>query len=208
MNNDEAYAQGLLARALDPSTQPPAIRAFLAEELSIVGSLLPDRAGLVDIGCGAGRHLIALRERLARGIGLDYDRNSIAEAASLAADFPNLSFFVADATAVPLAGTFEMAVCLTNTWGTIPGKARVLEEMRRLSPAADSRLLTVYADTSIPARREWYENMGHPVRRATESEIVAAGGFTSEHFTDRRIREHLGACELHRVGDIAFVAQF
>jgi hypothetical protein len=29
MNNDQAYAQGLLNKALDPTTQPLAIRAFL-----------------------------------------------------------------------------------------------------------------------------------------------------------------------------------
>lgn len=208
MNNDEAYADGLLSKALDPSTQPPAIRSFLAEEVSVVQRLLPPRARLVDFGCGTGRHLIELRNRLVRGIGFDYEKTSIAEATRLAAAFPNLDFFVADATVVPLAGGFDVSVCLTNTWGTMTEKARVLDEMRRLSPAAGSRLLTVYSEASVPARREWYESMGHRVLHVTKSEIVAAGGFTSEHFTARRIQDQIGNCELHPVGAMAFVVQF
>jgi hypothetical protein len=83
----------------------------------------------------------------------------------------------------------------------------VLNEMRRLSPRAGSRLITVHATTSVPARREWYANMGHRVLDSTDREIVADGGFTSEHFTEHRLRELLGPCELHPIGDIALVAQ-
>lgn len=125
MNNDEIYAQGLLRKALNPATQPEAIRSF----------------------------------------------------------------------------------CLTNTWGTMSDKLAVFEEMKRLSPRSGSRLLTVYAASSVPARREWYANMGHEVRDATDREIVAAGGFRSEHFTEDRLRGLLGSCELRPIGDIAYVAQ-
>ena len=86
-------------------------------------------------------------------------------------------------------------------------KTAVLNEMRRLSPAAGSRLLTVYAATSVPARREWYANMGHQVLDVTDREIVADGGFTSEHFTEHRLRELLGPCELYPIGDIAYIAK-
>ena len=41
----------------------------------------------------------------------------------------------------------------------------------------------------------------------TDQEIVADGGFTSEHFTEGRLRELLGPCDLYTIGDIAYVAQ-
>ncbi len=56
-------------------------------------------------------------------------------------------------------------------------------------------------------QRKWYANMGHRVLDATDREIIADGGFTSEHYTEHRIRELLGPCELHSVGDIAYIAQ-
>ena len=114
---------------------------------------------------------------------------------------------MADAARVPLTGSFDVAVCLTNTWGTMSAKTAVLNEMRRLSPAEGSRLLTLYAPTSVPARREWYASMGYRVLDATDREIVASGGFSSEHFTEKRLRKLLGPCELHPIGDIAYVAQ-
>lgn len=153
-----------------------------------------------------GRHLIDLQNHNAYGVGFDYERAYIAEAARLGTK-ANCHFFVADATAVPLASSFDAAICLTNTWGTMSDKTVVLKEMRRLSPAAGSRLLTVYAATSVPARREWYANIGHKVLDVTEREIVTDEGFTSEHFTEHRLRELLGPCELHPIGDIAFMAQ-
>ncbi len=208
MNNDDAYAGGLLARALNPSSQPPAIRAFLSEECEVVQRLLGRNSRVVDFGCGGGRHLVQLREHVARGVGFDYEMPSIAEAVGLSASHSNLDFFVADATRVPLTGPFDHAVCLTNTWGTIPEKALVLDEMRRLSPTTGSRLVTVYSATSVPARTEWYANMGHPVLEVTETQILAEGGFTSEHFTESRVREHIGPCTIHALGAIAYVVQF
>ena len=206
MNNDEVYAQGLLNKALDPSTQPPAIRSFLQQEFTLMRRLIPQGSRVVDFGCGMGRHLIDLQNHIACGIGFDYERAYIADAARLGAA-TNCHFFVADATTVPLATSFDAAVCLTNTWGTMSDKTAVLNEMRRLSPVAGSRLLTVYAATSVPARRAWYANMGHQVLDVTDRKIVADGGFTSEHFTEQRLRELLGPCELHAIGDIAFMAQ-
>jgi len=206
LNNDEAYAQGLLSKALDPSTQPPAIRAFLQQEFTLVRHLIRPGSRVLDFGCGMGRHLIGLQNHIACGVGFDYERASIDEAARLNAT-ANCHFFVADATRVPLLDSFDAAVCLTNTWGTMSEKTAVLNEMRRLSPAAGSRLVTVYAAKSVPARREWYANMGHPVLEVTDQEIVAAGRFSSEHFTEHRLRKVLGPCELHPIGDIALVAQ-
>ncbi len=206
LSNDEAYAQGLLNKALDPSTQPPAISAFLQQEITLVRRLIPQGCRVLDFGCGMGRHLIDLQGHVASGVGFDYEEAYIAEAVRLGAS-KNCRFFVADATSVPLMSPFDAAICLTNTWGTMSDKMAVLNEMRRLSPAAGSRLLTVYSATSVPARCEWYANMGHQVLDATDREIVADGGFTSEHFTEHRLQELLGPCELYPVGEVAYVAK-
>ena len=154
-----------------------------------------------------GRHLIALGDHIASGVGFDYEVTYIAEAVKLAADAPHLRFFEGDATAVPLSMAFDMAMCLTNTWGTMSDKLAVFEEMQRLSPQKGSRLITVYAPSSVPARSEWYANMGHEVLDTTDEQIVASGGFTSEHFSEDRLRGLLGPSELHMIGDIAYVAR-
>lgn len=206
MNNDDAYATGLLNRALDPATQPQEIRDFLQAETDLLRELIPSGCRVIDFGCGMGRHLIALTDHISSGVGIDYEAAYIAKAVKLADS--HLRFIVADATSVPLTESFDFALCMTNTWGTMTDKLAVVEEMRRLSPRQGSRLITAYATTSVAVRSEWYANMGNDVREVTEKQIIASGGFTSEHFTEERLQALLGSCALHKIEDIAFMAQF
>jgi SAM-dependent methyltransferase len=206
MTNDDVYAAGILNKALDPSTQPDAIRAFLRAEESLVAESIQRDARVVDFGCGTGRHLIALRGRISLGVGIDYERAYIAEAIRRHPGRP-LHFLVADATAVPLKTEFDTALCLTNTWGTMSDKLAVLGEMRRLAPKPASRLITVYASTSVQPRREWYANMGHEVIDVTDERVVTQGGFISEHFTESRLRSLVGECRIRTIGTIAYVVQ-
>lgn len=206
-DNEAVYAKGLLRKALDPSTQPPPIRKFLEDELALVRNLLPPGSRVLDFGCGMGRHLIALHSHLGPSVGFDFETAYIKEARRSGAG-TNSVFFVADATSVPLSARFDAAICLTNTWGTMSDKLGVTSEMRRLSPSPGTRLVTVYSECSVSARREWYANMGHPVLEVRDNELIAAGGFTSEHFTERRLRGLLGPCELHAIGKVAYLAQF
>ncbi|MEA2713280.1 MAG: hypothetical protein QOK27_1241, partial [Gemmatimonadales bacterium] len=74
MSNDDVYASGLLNRALDPTTQPPKIQAFLRAELDLLDDLLKEGMRVLDVGCGTGRHLVLLRDRLRLGVGVDYER--------------------------------------------------------------------------------------------------------------------------------------
>jgi SAM-dependent methyltransferase len=206
MTNDQVYAAGLLNKALDPAKQPEAIRAFLRAEEGLVRELVPRRGRVVDFGCGMGRHLIGLRDVVALGVGIDYEWTYIAEANRLTPG-GSLHFLVADATRVPLRSRFDVALCLTNTWGTMSDKLAVLGEMRRLAPATGTRLITVYASTSIAPRRQWYANLGHEVVEITDEHLRSTGGFVSEHFTEDRLRSLIGDCTISALGDIAYLVQ-
>jgi ubiquinone/menaquinone biosynthesis C-methylase UbiE len=133
VTNDDVYAAGLLNRALDPATQPPEIQAFLRAELELLRQVVKEGMRVLDVGCGTGRHLILLRDRLRLGVGLDYERTYIADAARRGGS-SRLHFITGDATAMPLAGPFDLAICTTNTWGTMTDKEAVLREMCRLAP--------------------------------------------------------------------------
>ena len=207
MTNDEVYATGLLIRALDPATQPPEIRAFLSAELELLSGIVRPGTRMIDIGCGTGRHLAFLGDRLGLGIGVDYEFAYILEAQRRITN-ANLFFITADATAVPLRTAFDLATCLTNTWGTMRNPIGVLDEMRRLAPLPHSRLLSVFSQTSIPARREWYRRFGHEVREETADFLLTEGGLRSEHFSDARLRTIIGDCDIRPLGDVAYAVRF
>lgn len=208
MSNEDAYAAGLLNRALDPATQPSEIRAFLRTELDLLREVIAEGVRVVDIGCGTGRHLLLLTERLRLGVGVDYEHGYVAEAQRQASGRQHLHFLTANATAVPLAAVFDFAMCLTNTWGTMSDKTAVLREMRRLAPAQGTRLLSVFSEASVPPRREWYRRLGHAVSQETPEYLLTEGGFRSEHFSEARLRNLVGESTIRPLADIAYVVMF
>lgn len=204
MLNDDVYAAGLLNRALDPATQPPSISEFLREETDMLRHLVGHDRRIVDFGCGTGRHLTALGSQLALGVGLDNQLAYIA--AAIRSDTPDsVHFVVADATQAPCPPVFDLAICMTNTWGTLPDKLAVLAEMRRLAPNIGKRIISVYTQTSIGARREWYARLDLEVKTETDEYLETTNGFRSEHFTVDRIRSLMGRCKIEPIKDIGYL---
>ncbi len=207
MSHDEVYAGGLLTRALDPATQPPEIRAYLQAEIDHLNRTIVEGMMVIDLGCGTGRHLAMFGDRLRLGVGVDYEHTYVVEARRRA-DLRHLHFVTADATAVPIGARFDLAICMTNTWGTMSNKAGVLAEMRWLAPRAQTRLLSVYAEASVPPRREWYRRLGHPVVEESPESLLSEGGFRSEHFSEARLRNLVGDCIIHPFAGIAYLVTF
>ncbi len=119
-----------------------------------------------------------------------------------------MHFVTGDATAVPIGASFDLATCLTNTWGTMSDKAGVLNEMRRLAPRPQTRLLSVYTEASVLPRREWYRRLGHPVVKESTESLMTEGGFRSEHFSEARLRSLVGDCIIHPFAGIAYLVTF
>jgi SAM-dependent methyltransferase len=207
MANDEVYAAGLLNRALDPATQPPEIRSYLQAEMDLLHGTIVQGVAVIDLGCGTGRHLALLGDRLRLGVGVDYEHSYVVEARQRVGA-RHVHFVTGDATAVPIGARFDLATCLTNTWGTMRDKAGVLHEMRRLAPRPQTRLLSVYAEASVLPRREWYRRLGHPVVEESPESLLTEGGFRSEHFSEARLRSLVGDCVIHPFAGIAYLVTF
>ena len=207
MSNNEVYAAGLLNRALDPATQPPEIRSYLRAEIDLLNDIVAKGMSVIDLGCGTGRHLAMFADRLRMGVGVDYEHTYLVEARQRVSAL-RLHFVTADATAVPIGVCFDLATCMTNTWGTMRDKAGVLSEMRRLAPRPQTRLLSVYAEASVLARREWYRRLGHPVVEESTEFLMTEGGFRSEHFSEARLRSLVGDSVIRPFAGIAYLVTF
>ena len=109
--NEHAYASGLLNRALDPATQPPEIRAFLQAEIDLLNDIVVEGMSMIDVGCGTGRHLIMLRNRLRTGVGVDYEHAYLVDARRRG-EASRLHFLTGDAACLPIRAKFDLAIAL------------------------------------------------------------------------------------------------
>jgi SAM-dependent methyltransferase len=206
MDNRDAYAEGLLDRALDPTHQPPEIRAYVAAEIELLDRLIAPGARVVDIGCGTGRHLKRFADRVSEGLGVDYEPRYI-EAAMR--DAPgHLRFSVADAGAVPHSGPFNLALCMLNTFGTMDAQDKVLAEMQRLAPERGTRLISVYSPESVPVRLAWYDRLGYRLLEQGGDYLAMSGGFRSQHFSEAALETRLNAVHTYPLAGIAFAVRF
>jgi ubiquinone/menaquinone biosynthesis C-methylase UbiE len=179
----------------------------LRAEIDLLLDIIVGGMRVIDVGCGTGRHLAMLSDRLRMGLGVDYEHSYVVEA-HRRAGARHLHFITGDATAIPIRATFDFATCLTNTWGTMSDKAGVLSEMRRLAPQPQMRLLSVYAQASVPPRREWYRRLGHVVVEESAEYLTTEGGFRSEHFSEARLRRLVGDCTIRPLTGIGYVVTF
>jgi ubiquinone/menaquinone biosynthesis C-methylase UbiE len=207
MSNEQVYAAGMLNRALDPTTQPPEIRAFLQAEIDLLNEIVVEGMSMIDVGSGTGRHLAMLRDRLRTGVGVDYEHAYVVDA-HRREGASRLHFVTGDATCLPVRAQFDLAVCMTNTWGTMNDQRGVLNEMRRCVPQPRMRLLSVFAEASVAARREWYRRLGHTVVQESAEYLMTEGGFRSEHFTKARLRSLVGDCTIRPCAGIAYIVTF
>lgn len=109
------------------------------------------RGVVLDLGCGFGRHLLALRERGLEAFGLDRSRDLLARAHELEGGVLRGSFVRGDFRALPFRErVFDGVVLLFSSFGYFEDEdnARVLGECARvLRPGG-----TVVLDLMNPAR--------------------------------------------------------
>ena len=207
MGNEEIYAMGVLNRALDPATQPPEIRAFMQAEIDLLNDVVTAGMSVLDVGCGTGRHLALMRDRVLLGVGVDYEHTYLVEARRRCGA-GRLHFVTGDATRMPVGAPFDVAMCLTNSWGTMDDKAGVLADMRRCAPRPGTRLLSVFGESSVAARRDWYRRFDEPVVEESETYLLTRGGLRSEHFTPARLRSLVGECAIRPLAGIGYAITF
>lgn len=177
-----------------PVIYAPAIAPEQTErEVAAAASILKLKEGsrVLDLGCGTGRHSIALRRRGMRVTGVDSSARLLRIAldrAERVGAFP--SWIRGDARGLPLrAGSFDAAICLFNTigYGTDAEAVAMLREARRCAPAL--LLETVHRDEHVRNNRpggvfEWAERDG--VRVLVERWIEALPGISRAIFRIQR----------------------
>ena len=180
------------------ATTPPAIlRSFDVEE-AFVRENLPRRGRVLEVGCGSGRFLGRLPRGERRVFGCDLVEGALHRArALLGASVP---LCAADAARLPFrSGAFEAVLCVQASLGNFGDRLEPsLEGMRRVLAPGGILLATVYSESALQHRLEWYrrlEGIGRfgridPVRSRGHL-VVTTSGWASEGFEEARLRSLL-----------------
>lgn len=127
---------------------------FYEQDERYMRFLIPEGLRVLDLGCGTGRMLAALKP--ARGVGVDISSNMIAIARR---DYPELEFVTGDvenpAVISSLTGPFDVIV-LSDTIGTLEDCQATLERLHALC-TPDTRIVVAY-----------YSRLWEPVLRVGE----------------------------------------
>lgn len=128
----ELYSPGAICNTLDEAS-PEYIDRLVSRKLEII--LRHYESGLVvDLCCATGGHLLALSDRIDRGIGLDFSSRYLGVAASDAcfARVRNLTFAGANARQLPLKTDSVSLLYSLSSLYVIPQIDDIIEEVARV----------------------------------------------------------------------------
>lgn len=136
---------------------------------------------VIDLGCGGGRHAVALARRGLRVVGVEWSGAALRAAAGRAqAVGANPRWIRGDLRALPIAtASCDAALSLFSTLGYESDdqtRALLCEARRVLRPGGKLLAEVLGRDRVVrdfAARREWYEVDGRPVRVERRVDLVA-----------------------------------
>lgn len=173
------------------SLEAEALKKWLEKEDEWLIQNVPEKAKVLDVGCGFGRHAQLLLDRCKPGCvtGIDINVSMINRARELVKVYgrEKLKFYVDDAAELACCNDneFDVVVCMTNTLGNInPEKQKAcLEQIKRVVKPGGKILISVYSILQgTRVRLRSYEAVGlHMVEK--DNAMSALEGLRSEHFS-------------------------
>lgn len=121
-----------IARAMEARAASPQQRAMLEQYLSNIA--FPDKARVLEIGCGAGpiAEVLARWPGVAEVIGVDPSPVLLEKAREQRGAIPNLNFREGDGRSLPIGDAEVDVVVMHTTLCHVPGPERVLSEAFRV----------------------------------------------------------------------------
>lgn len=197
------------------SVAPARIQRALAVEVEFLRGQVQGQGEALEVGCGNGRLLEALRQGRRRWVGVDLQPGFLLRARSKGSLGANPRLAAALAWGLPFAdASFDVVVCAQNTLGLMgAGKPEALREAKRVTRPGGRLVFVVYSESSLVPRLEWYARMHRRGQMASidwarsgPELLVTEDGHGSECFRRERLEQLFTAAglapEIEPLGEI------
>jgi SAM-dependent methyltransferase len=138
---------------------PPRAQAYLEAEIGFVLEHCVPSSRVLELGCGYGRVLGRLCERVQLAVGVDTSLASLRLAHKLIGGHAAIRLAAMDALSMGFPGrAFDLTVCVQNGISAFACDRRLLvAEAVRVTRSGGSVVLSSYAERFWDARLEWFE---------------------------------------------------
>ena len=113
-------------------------RYYWADIEKLIAFLVPEHASVLEVGCGTGDLLDAIKAK--KKVGVDFCRNMIDMAQK---KYPDITFYVMEAESMRFQETFDFII-LSNTIGYLEDIQQVLRELKKVCHPFTKVIVTYY----------------------------------------------------------------
>ena len=137
----------------------PRVRQYLDSELDHVLSKIKPGDTVLDLGCGYGRIISQLAEKVEMVVGIDLSQESLRLGLEILADIPSHHLLCMDAATLGFGdNVFDVVICIQNGISAFHvDQTRLVEESVRVVRPGGIVLFSSYSDKFWPHRLEWFE---------------------------------------------------
>ncbi len=168
-------------------TASPLIKDWLKKENLYLQKNIKKDSVVLDVGCGLGRNMTAIKDIAEKVFGIDNNEEFINKAQEKILGFSNLKISFGDAREMSFQeNTFDYTICMGNTFGDFKkDKLEILNEMKRVTKKDGKIIISVYSEKALKARLEGYKQIGIEINKIKDGTVYTKGGLVLEQFSKK-----------------------
>ena len=138
---------------------PERVKQFLKSEIEFVVQKINKNDTVLDLGCGYGRVMIKLAEKVKKVVGIDISKDNIQLAEKFIENHTNCELHVMDATDLKFYDNcFDKVICIQNGISAFNvNPLKLMQEAIRVTKNGGILLFSSYSEKFWNHRLEWFQ---------------------------------------------------
>lgn len=194
---DNFYNRGEGFKILDEEYWPKQLLEYRGMENKYLLEKIKNNADLLlDVGCGKGKHLIILKDKFRKLIGIDYSDRMIEIAKSNIFGIPNIHIVESNIKDFETEEKFDYILCMFNTFGNMNEETQTifLNKAEKFLKQDGILVISVYSENAKDMQVQFYKNIGLIVSGFDKDFVYTnynSDEFKSERFSKEKIQKIL-----------------